>query len=211
MSNRNETMTQDFAVGTHEIPMSSLTKAEKIVDLRAKIEGGHKVVNHLLEGARKAIAQGNKNEALLCNGEANSVLDTVKALTSAMKALEAEIAVSHVMKKFPNFFERREIHATALALGKSEETVLADKANLATANRRAWKGQKVNRNIAPAKKDVADLMGAKDTRDPINEKSMCARHCQKDGKDVQGRSNCNYCHGVGFNAMSKLKESKCAQ
>ena len=37
-------------------------------------------------------------------------------------------------------------------------------------------------------------------------KSLCARNCQKDGKNVQGRSRCEYCLGEGFIAKQARLE-----
>jgi hypothetical protein len=205
MSNRNESATQEFMVNATPLP---LTKAESVDGLRTKIAGGQELCKFLLEKAQKAISLGDANSAVLLKGEIEGVRRVLKVQIAELEQVEAEQASTLLQKRYPGFFERRETRQTALALGKSEDQVLSDRAEIGTADRRAWKNQKRNANIDPAAKGVAALMGATTDRDLVNEKSVCARHCSKEGRDVQGRSNCPYCGGAGFFAARKIKEGK---
>jgi hypothetical protein len=205
MSNRNEAATQDFMRGA--IPILK-TRDAKLAAARIKVEGGQRLAKFLIEEGQKAVALGDANSAILFKNEAETVMKMVSATQAELEAAEAKQIGVLLQKRWPNFFERREIHQTATALNKTEEVVLADRANLATANRRDWKAQKRNRNIAPASQGLDSLLNTGADRDPVNEKSMCARHCQKEGVDVQGRSHCPYCQGAGFNAARKIKEGK---
>lgn len=202
--NRNADATQEFMGDA--VPLL-VTKDDKVAAARVQIDGGRKLCKFLIEKAQKAIALGDKNSAILLKTEAEAVWSMVKTKQAQVEAAEAERVGVLLQKKYPTFFERREIHMAAVALNKSDEAVLADKANLATANRTDWKAQKVNRNIAPARQGVDDMLSMGGDGNSVSAKSMCARHCQKDGIDVQGRSNCSYCHGAGFNAMNKIKEA----
>jgi hypothetical protein len=205
--NRNFDATQEFLADA--IPVAK-TRDERIAAARVQVEGGQQLARHLITEAQKAVVLGRLNDALLLRGEVEQVLKMVKIKKAFLEQEEAEQIGINVAKRWPNFFERREIHQTAIALHKTDEIVLSEKANLAVqsrADQRAWKNQKVNRNIAPARQGVADLMGATKERNLVNEKSVCSRHCQKEGRDVQGRSNCPYCLGQGFNAARKLKEA----
>jgi hypothetical protein len=209
--NRNADATREFLEDA--VPIVK-TRDERILAARLQIEGCQKLAKSLIEQGQRAVAEGNANAAILFRNEAEAVMKVVKVNQTLLEGFEAEQLGVDLRKRFPNFFERREIHQTAVALHKTDEIVLADKANLAVqskADRRAWKGQKINRNIAPAAQGVGDLLGMGDGGNSLAAKSMCARHCQKEGKDVQGRSNCTYCNGAGFNAALKIREGKDAK
>ena len=135
-------------------------------------------------------------------------MKVVKANQTLLEGFEAEQLGVALAKRYPSFFERRELNLTAHALNKSTDQVLSDRAAFGAADRRAWKNQKRQANIDPAAQGIEGLL--KSTMDPngVPAKSMCSRHCQKQGVDVQGRSNCPYCLGQGFFAARKMKEGK---
>jgi|ERR1700722_19539690 len=206
--NRNADATQDFLAGS--IPLAK-TRDERISAAQRAVTGGQQLVKFLIERAQKSIALGNKNEAILFRNEAEAARQVIKVNMRILEEAEAEQIGVAMQKRWPTFFERREIHQTAIALHKTDEIVLADKANLAVqsrADRRAWKNQKRNANIDPATQSLDSLLNTGADRNLVNEKSQCARHCNKDGVDIQGRSNCPYCQGAGFNAARKIKEGK---
>jgi hypothetical protein len=206
--NANESATREFLQDATPLP---LTRAETVDSLRIRITGGQELCKFLLEKAQKAINLGDANSAILLKGEIEGVRRVLKVQIAELEQVEAEQIGATLQKRYPGFFERREVRQTSLALGKSEEIVLANRAELASADRRAWKGQKVNRNIAPARKGVGDLLSMGDGGNSVSAKSMCARHCQRDGKDVQGRSSCSYCNGAGYSVALKLREGKDAK
>jgi hypothetical protein len=203
--NRNADATQEFLEDA--VPIAK-TRDERIAAARIQIAGGQQLAKHLIEQAQIAVVQGRANDALLFRGEVEEVLRMVRVKKSILDQDLAEETAATVIKRWPNFFERRELHQSAQALGKSEDQVLSDRANLGVADRKAWRTQKRNRNIDPSTQGVAGLMGATKERDLVNEKAVCARHCSKEGRDVQGRSNCPYCQGAGFHAAMKIKEGK---
>ena len=203
MTNANAQASEDFLKGSRPILVS---KEDKAAAARLELSGLIDLAKFLVEKANMLKAQGKKEWRVVA-GEADVAANLAKHLRAEIEAMETVSKMEVVRKKYPNFFERQMLHDEARVLGKSEEKVLADKANLSTAPRRDWGSQKVNRNIAVGKMGAGEFLLMGGERDLVNEKSTCARHCQKDGLDVQGRSNCPYCHGAGFNAMNKIKEA----
>jgi hypothetical protein len=179
-----------------------------------QVEGGIALCEFLTEKAKKSMAFGDRSSAMIYRAEAESVLKMVKAHKDFLATVEAERVGAIFQKKYPNFFERRELHQTAVALNKSEETVLSEKANLAVQsreNKAAWKNQKTNRNIAPARQGIDDLLNMASDGSKEGDLARCSRYCKDArGNDIQGR-NCPVCHGVGHNAYKKISEAKCAQ
>jgi hypothetical protein len=197
--------------GAVEIPLTPLTKAERIASAIRVIEGGQKLCTFLTEEGQRAANAGDSNSALMYSNEAEGVLRLVKSKQTELAAIEAERVEVAIQKKYPSFFERREIHATAVALHKSDDVVLAERANLATANRRDWKTQKVNRNIAPARQGVDTMLSMASGGSTEGNLARCSRYCKDArGNDIQGR-NCPVCKGIGFNAHKRIREAKCAQ
>jgi len=201
--NVNAQASEDFLVGSRPVPVSTEDKTNAV---RAELEGLIKLANFLVDKAKVLKAQ-RKEEWRVMLGEADVATNLAKHLRAEIEAIETASKREAVRKKYPNFFERQLVKAEANALGKSEETVLADRANLATAPRRNWKTQKVNRNIAPGGQGLDKILSLGKERNLTQEKSKCAQFCQKNGRDVQGRSNCPYCQGAGFNAANKRKEA----
>ena len=126
-----------------------------------------------------------------------------ESIEIARAVLELDKAIHS--PRHPSFWERREQALKAQAEG---DTDLSNKANLVVG--RVRHGQKVNRNIAPGRKSLSELLGVnieetdaarseKSERSmPQGEAARCARHCFR-----PGRTSCQYCHGLGFEKVHR--------
>src|SRR5258705_212654 len=57
-------------------------------------------------------------------------------------------------------------------------------------------------NLGTAMRGYSTLTGIPNQEALVKARAACASHCQKDGRDVQGRTSCKYCNGEGFISKS---------
>jgi hypothetical protein len=192
--NRNQQASEEFLEKTSEVQFKDEPKSED--DAATRIVAGY-----LLRKAERLIKSGDKHR------QAANILVEAESLIRAAKDRKALLEKkAQVARDHPSYFQRQE-ESLLKAAAPTKEVDLSRKANLATVPKSGWDAQKTNRNIEPAKTSLRNLMGEAAPGD----KSRCAKHCVKNGKDVQGR-NCPWCLGEGFIAKStRLEQEKIAK
>jgi hypothetical protein len=116
-----------------------------------------------------------------------------------------------------SYFQRQEAYSLGLhkAIDAGGNLDLNEAANIMTQT----PGRRVSPNVQASQAgrffgdSVVPVPNKADTvkksqSDLMIERANCARHCQKNNKDIQGRTSCPRCHGAGFNAVELTKSNQ---